>query len=83
MGLFDKLKNTAASAVGGAVNNAAMSIGNKSETFTFTALPESLAQMQALPEASLDSPFKAADLLYVHCALMRQTKISVRKCSTG
>lgn len=67
MGLFDKLKNTAASAVGGAVNNAAMSIGNKSETFTFTAPPESLAQMQALPEASLDSPFKAAALTV--CAL--------------
>lgn len=67
MGLFDKLKNTAASAVGGAVNNAAMSIGNKSETFTFTELPESLAQMQALPEASLDSPFKAAALTV--CAL--------------
>lgn len=67
MGLFDKLKNTSASAVGGAVNNAAMSIGNKSETFTFTALPESLAQMQALPEASLDSPFKAAALTV--CAL--------------
>lgn len=67
MGLFDKLKNTAASAVGGAVNNAAMSICNKSETFTFTALPESLAQMQALPEASLDSPFKAAALTV--CAL--------------
>lgn len=67
MGLFDKLKNTAASAVGGAVNNAAMSIGNKSETITFTALPESLAQMQALPEASLDSPFKTAALTV--CAL--------------
>lgn len=67
MGLFDKLKNTAASAVGGAVNNAAMSIGNKSETFTFTELPESLAQMQALPEASLDSPFKTAALTV--CAL--------------
>lgn len=67
MGLFDKLKNTAASAVGGAVNNAAMSIGNKSEIFTFTELPESLAQMQALPEASLDSPFKAAALTV--CAL--------------
>lgn len=67
MGLFDKLKNTAASAVGGAVNNAAMSIGNKSKTFTFTALPESLAQMQALPEASLDSPFKTAALTV--CAL--------------
>lgn len=83
MGLFDKLKNTAASAVGGAVNNAAMSIGNKSETFTFTALPESLAQMQALPEASLDSRSRRLHLLYAHCALMRQTKISVRKCSTG
>ena len=67
MGLFDKLKNTAASAVGGAVNNAAMSIGNTSETFTVTALPDSLAQMQALPEASLDSPFKAAALTV--CAL--------------
>ena len=67
MGLFDKLKSTAASAVGGAVNNAAMSIDNKSETFTFTALPESLAQMQALPEASLDSPFKTAALTV--CAL--------------
>ena len=67
MGLFDKLKNTAASAVGGAVNNAAMSIGNKSEPFAFTALPESLAQMQALPEASLDSPFKTAALTV--CAL--------------
>lgn len=67
MGLFDKLKSTAASAVGGAVNNAAMFIGNKSETFTFTALPESLAQMQALPEASLDSPFKTAALTV--CAL--------------
>ena len=76
MGLFDRLKNTAASAVGSAVNNAAMSLGNKSETFTFTALPESLAQMQALPEANLDSP-------YAHFALMRRTKISVRKCSTG
>ncbi len=67
MGLFDRLKNTAASAVGSAVNNAAMSLSNKSETFTFTALPESLAQMQALPEANLDSPFKTAALTV--CAL--------------
>ena len=67
MGLFDRLKNTAASAGGGAVNNAAMSLGKKSETFTFTALPESLAQMQALPEANLDSPFKTAALTV--CAL--------------
>ena len=32
------------------VMTAATSIGNKSESFTFAALPESLAEMQALPE---------------------------------
>lgn len=63
MSIFDNLKKTAASAVGGAAN----SFGNKSETFTFTALPESLAQMQALPEANLDNPFKTAALTV--CAL--------------
>lgn len=63
MGIFDKLKSTAASAV----NSAVQSAGNKRETFTFAALPESLAQMQALPEASLDSPFKTAALTL--CAL--------------
>ena len=63
MGIFDKLKSTAASAV----NSAMQSAGNKRETFTFAALPESLAQMQALPEASLDTPFKTAALTV--CAL--------------
>lgn len=47
MGLFDKMKQ-AASAAG----------GNQTVTFTFQALPESLAQMQALPEASLDTPLQ-------------------------
>ena len=56
MGLFDKMKQ-AASAAG----------GNQTVTFTFQALPESLAQMQALPEASLDTPFKTAALTV--CAL--------------
>lgn len=37
------------------------------QTFTFTALPESLSQMKALPEAALDSPFKTAALSV--CAL--------------
>ena len=45
MGIFDKLKHSAMDTV----MTAATSIGNKSETFTFTALPESLAEMQALP----------------------------------
>ena len=41
--------------------------GNQTVTFTFQELPESLAQMQALPEASLDTPFKTAALTV--CAL--------------
>ena len=56
MGLFDKMKQAAATAG-----------GNQTVTFTFQALPESLAQMQELPEASLDTPFKAAALTV--CAL--------------
>ena len=58
MGIFDKLKSTAQQAV----NSAAQSAGNRRETFTFSALPESLAEMQVLPEAGLDSPFKTAAL---------------------
>lgn len=58
MGILDKLKSTAQQAV----NSAAQSAGNRRETFTFSALPESLAEMRALPEAGLDSPFKTAAL---------------------
>ena len=58
MGILDKLKSTAQQAV----NSAAQSAGNRRETFSFSALPESLAEMQALPEAGLDSPFKTAAL---------------------
>ena len=63
MSIFDRLKSGATSAIG----KAASSLGNKKETFTFAALPESLAQLQALPEASLDTPFKTAALTL--CAL--------------
>ncbi len=58
-GVTDAVKNTAAGAV-----NAAMS---QKETFTFNTLPESLAELQALPEASMDTPFKTAALTV--CAL--------------
>ncbi len=59
MSIFDNLKK-AGSAIGGAItpNNG----GSGAQTFTFSALPESLAQMQALPEANLDNPFKTAAL---------------------
>jgi len=63
MSVFDRIKKGAANAVKGA----ASSIGNKKETFSFAALPESLAEMQALPEASLDDPYKTAALTV--CAL--------------
>ena len=67
MSIFDKLKKGAADAVKNAAKETASAFGKKEETFTFAALPESLAQMQALPEASLDSPFKTAALTV--CAL--------------
>lgn len=69
MGIFDKLKAAANSAVKGAVSNAVNNIGSKTETFTFTKLPECLAELQNMPEASLDSPFKTAALsLLALCA---------------
>ena len=58
MSIFDNLKKGAAKAVSGVTN----SISSKSETFTFAMLPESLVQMQALPEAKLDNPYKTAAL---------------------
>lgn len=67
MSIFDRLKSTAASAVGSAVQSAVQSVGNKRETFTFAALPESLAEMQALPEADLGDSYKTAALTV--CAL--------------
>ena len=67
MGIFDKLKNAAVSGAGNTVKQGVSNLGNKSETFIFAALPESVAQLQALPEATLDSPFKTAALTL--CAL--------------
>lgn len=36
--------------------------GNHSESFKFTKIPTNVAELQALPEASLDSAFKTASL---------------------
>ena len=63
MGIFDKLKND--------LKNEANSLANKmktgKETIVINKLPESLDELKALPEASLDTPFKAAALTV--CAL--------------
>ncbi len=63
MSIFDKIKKGAAEVA----KTANQSFGNKSETFTFANLPESLAEMKALPEAELTSPYQTAALTL--CAL--------------
>lgn len=62
MGIFDKLRGAANQAANSFATNAVNAAGNKTETFTFVKLPENVAELQALPEASLDSPFKTAAL---------------------
>ncbi|MBP1542707.1 MAG: hypothetical protein J6A16_01310 [Oscillospiraceae bacterium] len=72
MGLFDSLMRSAGNALktetAKAVNNAASSVGkgkNHTESFTFAALPTNVTELQALPEASLDSAFKTTALTIV------------------
>ncbi len=67
MGLFDKIFNDGTNMVRNAANSASASLGNRTETFTFQSLPESVSQLMAMPEASLDTPFKTAALTV--CAL--------------
>lgn len=67
MSIFDKLKKTVNNAVRSNAAGALNAVTSKKETFTFAALPESLADMKALPEASLVSPFATAALSV--CAL--------------
>ena len=73
MSIFDSLKQAAISAlkresrkaVNKAVNTAVQNIGkgrNHTETFTFDALPQTLEALQTLPEAKLDTAFKATAL---------------------
>lgn len=64
MSIFDKLNK---------ITNA-----SGSQTFTFSALPESLAQLQSLPEATLDSPYKTAALsLCALCAYAADKNIGI------
>ncbi len=78
MGFFDNLKNSAVNSLkqntNAAVNNAYYNAtgGNKdgvgkgknsSQTFTFSTIPNSVAELQSFPEACLDSPFKTTALV--------------------
>lgn len=61
MSIFDRLNQTQASPAGAAKPD------EGSFTFVFSRLPESAEEMKALPEASLDTPYKTAALTI--CAL--------------
>jgi len=67
MSLFDLFKRKASEVLKDAVQDTASALTSKRETFTFNTLPQSLNELQALPEADLDSPFKTAALTV--CAL--------------
>ena len=63
-----KRKNKKKSATNSEINTN----GNKSETFTFQSLPESLDELKDFSEATLDTPFKTAALTL--CALCAYSK---------
>ena len=63
MSIFDKLLH----GTGAPAQPAAPQVNSKAETFCFANLPESLEQLQALPEAALSNPFQTAALTV--CAL--------------
>lgn len=69
MGLLDSILKSVGKAIkekaSDVVDDAVSSIGkgtNRTETFTFTSLPTNLAELQAMPEASLDTAFKTVAL---------------------
>lgn len=73
MSILDSLKHAALSAlkresrkaVSKAVNTAVQNIGkgrNHTEKFSFSALPQTLPELKALPEAKMDTAFKTAAL---------------------
>ena len=50
--------------------------GDEVQSFTFAALPESLAELKSLPEAAMDTPFKTAALtVCALCAFAADEKI--------
>ena len=66
MGLFDSITRSAGNALGHAAANAVTGAVNeaqrKRETFSFTTIPRSVADLKALPESDLSTPFKTCAL---------------------
>lgn len=73
MSIFDKLKK----GIPGQ-NAADQKASAARQTFTFAALPESLAQMQALPEAVLQTPYQTAALTVLAlCAYAAEERVGM------
>ena len=62
MGLFDSIARQAGNAIGNAASSAINEAARKRETFTFTTIPRSVADLKALPESDLSTPFKTCAL---------------------
>lgn len=69
MGIFDSIMKSAGNAIksepakaAGSSDSSVGKGGNHTESFTFSSLPNSLAELQAMPEATLDSAFKTTAL---------------------
>lgn len=85
MGLLDSLgrsierravnaaTNQAINAATNAASNAIQNAKNETKTFTFNAIPNNVAELQALPEASLSSPFATAALTVLALAKYEQS----------
>ncbi len=66
-----KVKQEVRTAANNAVNNAVNSVGkgrNSKESFSFGKIPAGVSELQAFPEASLDSAFKTAALVMIALA---------------
>ena len=61
MGFFDSLKKAAGDVATGAVN----ALGNQKKEFVFEAIPTTLDELKARPEANLQDPFGVAALTAV------------------
>lgn len=62
MSIFDKLRSASDIETNKVLGSNISSFENRIETFTFAKLPESISELQALSESTLDSPFKTAAL---------------------
>ncbi len=72
MSIFDGFKNLASNP------QAAGFAGSRQKTFTFAALPESLSQLKALPEAVLQDPFQTAALTVLAlCAYSAEEAVGI------